>query len=298
MASAYPGSTTVDLSRIPAPELVETLAHDAIVAAMTADLAAAGFDALLPSDPAIRLLHLAAHREELIRQAFNDRARQLFVAFATGAALDHLGALLGVARLVLTPADPDAGTPAVLETDDAFRQRIVLGPEGYSVAGPTLAYVAHARAADPDVLDASATSPAPGEVLVSLLSRTGNGAASPALVTAVTAVLTDPAIRPMGDAVTVASATIVPFAVEASILTFAGPDITVILDAANARLAAYLAESRLVGRDVTRFGITTALGVAGVQNVVLTSPAADVVCDPTEAAHCTAVTVTHGGYAD
>ena len=46
-----------------------------------------------------------------------------------------------------------------------------------SVAGPTGAYEFHALSADGDVKDAAATSPAPGEVVVTVLSRTGDGAA-------------------------------------------------------------------------------------------------------------------------
>jgi phage-related baseplate assembly protein len=45
-----------------------------------------------------------------------------------------------------------------MEADEDLRQRIVLAPESFSVAGPELAYVFHARSAHPDVLDASATS--------------------------------------------------------------------------------------------------------------------------------------------
>jgi phage protein D len=37
-----------------------------------------------------------------------------------------------------------------METDDALRQRIVLAPEGFSVAGPELAYVKHAKDARSD----------------------------------------------------------------------------------------------------------------------------------------------------
>src|SRR3546814_9711108 len=46
--------------------------------------------------------------------------------------------------------------PAVMESDSDLRRRLVLAPEGYSVAGPEGAYIFHALSAHPDVLDASA----------------------------------------------------------------------------------------------------------------------------------------------
>ncbi|VEA33816.1 baseplate assembly protein [Salmonella enterica subsp. enterica] len=48
---------------------------------------------------------------------------------------------------------------------------------GLSVAGPTAAYEFHARSADGRVADASATSPAPAEVVLTVLSREGDGTA-------------------------------------------------------------------------------------------------------------------------
>ena len=70
-----------------------------------------------------------------------------------------------------------------------------------------------------------------------------------------------------------------------------------VLADANARLTAYLDANRRLGRDITRSGIFAALHTAGVQNVALAQPAADVVTTPSQAAFCTARTVTVGGTA-
>lgn len=290
-------STTVDLSRLPAPMLVEQLTFDEIRDALIAEMRTRfpTFDAVVSSDPVVKLLELSAYRELLLRRAFQDGALQLLVAYATGPALDQLAALVGVARLIVTPADDATGAPAVDESDDSLRQRIVLAPEAFSVAGPELAYVAHAKAASGEVLDASATSPAPGEVLISVLSTIGDGTASAALIAAVQAVVSDRSIRPLGDHVVTASATIVPFAVDAALTTFTGPDIDLVLTAARVGLDAYLAECRKIGRNVRRAGIEAALKVAGVENVVLASPPADVLCDSTQAANCTAIAIIHAG---
>ncbi|MCQ6498042.1 baseplate J/gp47 family protein, partial [Vibrio parahaemolyticus] len=86
-------------------------------------------------------------------------------------------------------------------------------------------------------------SPETVNVLVYVLSRIGYGTASPELIDEVDAIVTDKAIRPLGDDVTTASARIVPFAVAATLVTFAGPDVAVVLAAARAALVAYVADN-------------------------------------------------------
>lgn len=293
-------STTVDLSRLPAPEIVVQLDFETILAEMVADVQVLqpSFDATVDSDPAVKVLQVAAYRELLLRRAFQEGALQNFVAYASDTRLDHLAALVGVTRLTVTPADPLTGTGAIMEADDDLRQRVVLAPESFTVAGPELAYVARAKEASADVLDASATSPSPGNVLVSVLARDGDGTASPALIALVEAVVTDKGVRPLGDRVTVASTELVPFTVIAAIRTFAGPDAALIVAAARTALDTYLAENRRLGRDVTRSGLYAALTVAGVQRVDLALPLGDINCTATQTAHCTAIALTHAGYAD
>jgi phage-related baseplate assembly protein len=296
--AATSSPTTVDLSRFDPPTIVEQLDYETIFRRKVAQLQALlpSFDATVDSDPAVKVLQIATYDEILLRQDFNERMQKRLVAYATGSTLDHLGAAIGVARLALTPADTATGAEAVYEGDDSFRARIVLGPEGFSVAGPELAYVKHAKDASGLVQDASATSPAPGEVLVSVLSGEGDGTASEALLDKVRTIVTDKSIRPVGDHVTVASAVQRPFELVASLWTFAGPDPALVLTAANGKLARYLADSRKLGRDITMSGLFAAITVEGVQRVEMTSPAASIVCDLTEAALCTAITLTHAGY--
>ena len=61
------------------------------------------------------------------------------------------------------------------------------------------------------------------------------------------------------------------------------------------RLDAYLAGSFRLGRDITRSAIIAALAAEGVQDVELTSPAANVVCNRLQAARCTDIDVIHVG---
>lgn len=297
MASDSAAFTPVDLSRLPAPQVIATLSFEAIYADLLSGLQAMvpDFDATIESDPAVKLLQLVAYREMLIRAKINDAARAVMPAFAVGADLDQLAALFGILRLVRDPGDPTRGVPATLETDDEFRRRLVLAPEGYSVAGPEGAYIFHALSADPAVLDASATSPTPGRVVVTILSRGGDGTAPAALVATVAAYLSAETRRPMTDAVTVQSATIIPYAVAATIRTFDGPDAAIVLATARARLDAYVAACHRLGRDVARSGILAALHVEGVVTVQLTSPAADIPVDRTQAPWCSGIAITHGG---
>ena len=299
MAIASESFTGVDLSRLPAPDVIETLDFETLRAAWIADFQAKfpGFDATVESDPIVKLCEVGALRELVLRQRVNDAARAVMVAYARGGDLDALGALFQVERFVITPANPATGAPAVLETDDDFRRRVVLAPEGYSVAGPAGAYIFHALGASSDVADASATSPDPGEVLVTVLARSGNGVPSAPLLATVSAALNAQTVRPLTDLVTVAPADPIDFAIDATITFRAGPDKSLLLAAANAELADYLAVSRRLGRSVTRAGIIAALFVEGVQNVELASPVADIEPTPLQVGHCTGITITDGGTA-
>jgi phage-related baseplate assembly protein len=293
-------STSVDLSRLDPPTIVEQLDYETILARLVAKVQELlpSFDATVDSEPMVKLLQVAAYEQFLQRQDFNERLVGRLVAFATGATLDHIGASIGVARLVVTPANNTTGAAAVYEDDNSLRQRIVLGPEGFAAAGPELAYVKHAKDVSGAVLDASATSPAPGEVEVAVLARDGDGTASPELLAIVRAKVTDRAVRPLGDLVTVITAQQRRYVITARIFTFAGPDAAIVLAASRAKLDRYLAAQRLLGRDITMSGLYAALTVEGVQRVEISAPTADVVCDLSEAALCTAIDLTHGGYAE
>lgn len=297
MPGSTVSSTAVNLSRLPVPDVVEPLSYEAILADLLADLAVRLPDlpAPLESDPLAKVLEIVAWRELILRQRVNDGAHAVMLAYATGADLDHLAALFGVSRAETVPADLQAGTPAQFEADDDLRRRVLLAPDSYSVAGPASAYVFHALTADGEVLDASATSPAPGEVVVSVLARTGDGTASAELLAQVESVLSADDVRPLTDSVTVQSAGIVPFEIEAELTVYPGPDSDLILTTSIAALDALLAEQRRIGRDVTRSALIAALHTGGVQNVALIQPAADVVVSDTQAAAVATIAVTIAG---
>lgn len=293
------GSTAVDLSKLPFPAVIETVSYEAIVASVKARLIEL-MPSLAPvlaiaSEPLVLAIEIFAYRETLLRTRVNDAARDVTLAYASGAMLDHLVALLGVKRLVIVEAKPETNTAAVMEDDESLRRRAILAPEAYSVAGPAGAYISHALGAHGDVLDASAISPSPGVVMVTILSRLGDGVPNAELINAIYQVVAADDVRPLTDNVQIQPAQILPFNVRADIKTYAGPDSAVVLAEARNRLDNYLERSFRLGRDVTRSGIIAALHTDGVQNVLLSQPLADVVASPVQAAKCQSINIIHAG---
>lgn len=297
---------TIDLSQLPAPDVVEALDYETLLAERKATLislypadqqAAIARTLTLESEPIVKLLQENAYREIILRQRVNEAARANMVAFATGGDLDQLGVNNGVLRLTITPADDAAIPPvaAVMESDDDFRLRVAGAFEGLSVAGPTGAYEYHAKSADGRVADASAISPSPAVVTVTVLSREGNGTAPADLLAVVDAALNDENVRPVADRVTVQSAAIVDYRVDATLFIYPGPEAEPIRVAAEARLAAFVSAQRRLGRDIRQSALFAALHVEGVQRVMLSSPPADVVLNKTQAAYCTKYSITVGG---
>lgn len=291
--------TAVDLSKLPFPAVVESLDFETILAEMLADLVTRDptFTALVESDPAYKILEVCAYRELLMRQRVNEASKAIMLAYAVGSDLDQIAARYDVERLLLQPEDPDTipPTPAVYEDDESLRRRVQLAFEGFSTAGPVGAYIFHALGADADVLDVSATSPVAGQVLICVLSRTGDGTAPAETLAAVEATLNDEDVRPLNDTVVVQSAEIVEYAITATIKTFDGPDHEVVMQSVNDSAQAYADNQHRLGRDITLSGVYAALHLDGVQNVTLSSPLADIVNDDTQAPYCTAITLTWGG---
>ncbi|NKG32828.1 baseplate assembly protein [Erwinia rhapontici] len=299
-------SGVIDLSQLPAPEIVESLDFEVILAARKAALialypadeqAAIAQTLELESEPMLKHLQESAYRELLLRQRVNEAAQALMVAYSRGADLDQLAANNNVKRLTVNAADTAAipSVAAVMESDEDLRSRIPAAFEGLSVAGPTAAYEYHAKSADGRVADARAISPSPAEVVVTVLSREGDGTAAADLIGVVSSALNDESVRPVADRVSVKSAEIISYAIEAKIFLLPGPEAEPVLAAARANLNAYALRQSRIGRDINLSAIYAALHVEGVQRVELVSPGSNVVLDNTQAAYCTGAVVTNGG---
>ncbi len=153
-------------------------------------------------------------REMLLRQRVNEGARACMLSHGSGTNLDNLAGNMNTKRLVITPATDT--TDAVMESDTSLRLRAQRAYDGLSVAGPSGAYEYFARSASGLVRDARAISPSPACVTVSILSTEGDGTATEALLNTVRAVLNAEDTRPVADRLTVQSASIVTWRLNAN----------------------------------------------------------------------------------
>lgn len=256
------------------------------------------YSALVESDPAYKQGEVNAYQLTLMFQRVNDAVRAVFLASATGTDLEQIGANFNVYRKMITPADPDAVPPvdAVFEDDDAFREIIQMSWAQLNTAGARNAYRFHAKSADPDVLDADAYGPethhSPGYVDVYVLSREGDGTASAELISKVKERLNADEVRPLSDSVTVMSATIERYTIEAELEIPQGPDAQTVLENAVRVVTQYSSLSHRINTVIPISAIYAALQQAGVTRVRLTSPAADIEAAPGVAPFCTAIKVS------
>jgi len=274
----------VNLAKLGAPEILQVLDFETELAALLAAFVERypDYSAALESEPVQKLAEAVAYRIITKAGEYNDGAKGLLLAYATGSTLDHIAAAMGTAR------QDD-------EDDDSLRVRAQLAWEALSTAGPEGAYVYHARSADPRVRDVSVASPTPGTVVVSVLSTEGDGSAPADLVEAVKAKVSADDVRPLTDIVIVQPAEILPYTVEAVLSIADGPDPEVVRAAAESRLRNTVEAAHALGGIVSLSALYAALHVEGVISVMLASPTTAIVAEDTQAPYCTAVTVSAEG---
>lgn len=291
--------STVDLASLPAPEVLEPLEFEAVYAEELADFRAYMGDqwnAALESDPVVKLLEQAAYRRMQNRARVNSAAKALLLAYAEDSDLDQLAANVKLQRLVIREADESAVPPTerVMEDDAALRERVQLAYEGLTTAGPRSSYILHARSASALVGDATAESPRPAEVVVTVLHVEGQGVADQALLDTVYARLSDEDIRPVGDRLTVQSAEVLPYSIDAVVyMEGVGSENEAILAECQRRINAWINPRRRLGVEVSRSAIDAQLHITGVRKVVLNGWV-DIVPTKAQAAYCTSVKVVQG----
>lgn len=271
---------SVDLSQLPAPNVVQPLDFEAELARIKTlvltDMPELAEVLQLESEPVTKLLQRWAYESINMQARINDSAHAVMLAYAVGPDLDQVAANNGVERL--------EG-----EDNDQLRRRAQMAFEGLTVAGSRGSYVFHALSADARVLDANALTPIPGTVRMVVLSADGNGSAPADLLQAVQAALSAEDVRPLCDTVETVSVQVVNYAIAAQLRAYPGPSMGTVLQSAQTAIATYIESCRKLGYDITRSGIYAALHVQGVQNVMLTSPAADVVIDSHQVGYCTGI---------
>lgn len=295
----------IDLSLLPAPQIVEQIDYEQILAERKAYMVslwpveeqaeiAARLD--LESEPLSKLLQENAYRETLWRQRVNEAAVANMLSLATDNDLDNLAANFNVKRLVIQEANPNANPPItrVMESNDSLRERAQMAWEGLSTAGPRNSYIIHARAADGRVGDATAESPSPAVVVVTVQALLGDGSADPALLATVLAYLSDEDRRPVADRLTVQTAQVIRYQIDATLyLTTSGPESEPILAAAEKRLLAFVHQRRRLGMEVSESAVHAALHVEGVRKVALENWQ-DIRATAYQAPFCTSVVLTQG----
>lgn len=293
--------TSIDLSKYPAPDVLEALEYEDIfteiknhfldqfpeteIEAAERGVPTRAKVALLldvEGNLVVKALQAYAYHAIQMRARVNDAAKATMLGYAAGADLDNLAAFYMVER--------KAG-----ESDTELRDRLVLAVDGFSTAGPVGAYRFHGLSADADVKDIGVESPTPGQVLITVLARAGDGVPVQATLDAVDAALNDEDVRPLTDQVIVQAASVTPYVIEAGIWCYGNVDSGVVRAAAEAAARQYADDMHRLGYDVTISGLHRALHQPGVQRVEITQPAAAIVNGASEAAFCTGVTVTYEG---
>ncbi|WP_224798178.1 baseplate J/gp47 family protein [Idiomarina abyssalis] len=305
----------IDMSRVPVPDIIEKPSFEekfSELKALTVSLHPEAKPTLeLESEPLTKMLQAFAYRELHLIAFFNDGTRANMLASATKNDLTALASRYNIERLTVQEEDNSVTppAPAVMEDDEALRRRTQMAFDGLNTAGSNDAYVFYALGSDGRVLDAYATSPAPCEMNVYILSHEGTGSPSQNLIEKVRATfgLTPDGlsqlpeaskVRPQGDRVRVLPATIVDYEIQAEVFIKPGPDAQVVFSKAQAALNKYIKENHKLGNDITRSGVFAALHQPGTHNVQVTKPASDLAIDKTQAANCTSVNVTLGGISE
>ncbi|CAE6841788.1 hypothetical protein R69746_06958 [Paraburkholderia aspalathi] len=297
-------SALIDLASLPVPDALEVLDFETIYAARKAALIALwpadeqteiATTLELESEPLARLLQENSYRELVWRQRVNDAIRAVMLAFAKGNDLEQRAALFGLERLTITPADAANNVAEIDEDDDDLRERIQLAPQGFSVAGPAAAYVTKARAVDGRILDAKSSRPQPGDVLVTILSREGDGSAGKDLLDAVETTLSAEDQRPLNDTVIARSAEIVRYRVHAKGYTRSAVGADVLIAQAAKNTQSYADLVHRIGVGVAESGIKGVCQAAGLSRTELIEPAGDLDIGPTQASYCTEVVIEYGG---
>lgn len=266
---------TVDLSALPAPDVLEALDYEAVYQEDLANftqLMGEGYTAPLESDPAVKVLEVGAYRKLGNRARVNDAVKALLLAYSKGSDLDHLASRVNLERLEVQAEDLTTVPPTarIMEEDDALRERIQLRFEGLTTAGPRQSYILHARNASGLVADATAESPSPATVVLTVLGVLGDGSVEQDVLDEVALYVSDEDRRPLGDRVIVKGAQILNYTIQAILHPDGtGAESEVMLTEARNRLKAWINPRRRLGVEIARSAVDAQLHITGVRRVEL-----------------------------
>ncbi|WLA44099.1 baseplate J/gp47 family protein [Bradyrhizobium elkanii] len=260
----------IDFARLPPPDVIETIDFEVLLKRYQDDVLSKN-DKLaaalkLEQSPTNIVLEAEAYGEMLVRTRINSAARAVMLAFSKGRDLDNLAAFFGVER-------------AAGETDESLRRRAQLAPEAFSTAGSEGAYIFQALTADPThVRDATAVKMDDrGRVKITVMARGSNPVPTTPTILLVRDRINSKGIRPLTDVVSVVPVRPITAQIVANIWLYPGPDASLVMSDIGKALQKVRDNVSLIGRDLTRSAIISALNQEGVQSVDLISPAENVV---------------------
>jgi phage-related baseplate assembly protein len=289
--------TPIDLSNVTPPDIVEQLDYEAVRLAMINDFKNRwpDYDALVESDPVIKLIEVAAYRETVLRARVNHAVRSVLVAYAQRHDLDQLAALVNVERRII---GRDQNGNDLYESDAMMRLRILLAWEGLAATGTVGAYLKHVYEYSPAIAHASVYSPRPGYVRIVPLLNIGDGQPPRVFLRGLRRYITNPYIKNLTDFIQVRPPRFVDFDIRAQLIVYPGTGSDVVLANARKAINTYLAANYRIGRDINRSSIMAALHQSGVSNVRLADPNANIVIRSNQIARCKTVNIEVSLYED
>lgn len=226
-----------------------------------------------------KIVQACVYVQQVRQREINHDALQMFVNWATGSNLDAKVRDLGLTRQLIKAGDENAfpPVPGVYESDDDLRHRYFLTLLGFSTAGAEHAYIYHCMTlgerpeitvnSESDrvvnvryefknseyagkVKDASVQRPAPGKVLLTILSRDGNGIPSAELLDFIREYFERGDVAPATDDITVQAVEIINYSIDCTIYVNAGASPEIIKNDALERINHYANEQKRLGAAI------------------------------------------------
>lgn len=277
---------SIDLSLLPAPEIIKTLSYEDNLTATKARLVTAfaekgvTYDVEnLETDTAVIIAETKGYDELLLYARTNDVARSNLLFFATGGDLENLVAA-DVQRMVG-------------ESDDRLRTRYILARLNRSEER----YKFAAMNADTNVEDVSVYRVGSGpEIEVAILAANNDGIADQALLDSVSNVIETQSGRAINDVISVVPAVKTQVNVEANIWLLPDADSS-ILTILEQHVKDAWNSLAVMGLDLTPSWLMRELHSLGVQRVEITNILGPIVAADNEAIAINTVSITDMGRA-
>ena len=185
------------------------------------------------------------------------------------------------------------------ETDSAFYERMRESMESFSTAGPSGAYIYHAKTASPLVADVAALSPTPGVADIRVLLRDGE-LPTEEVLQEVQAQLSADKVRPLCDFVQVSAPDTVPLNIDATYYIPKPSQNSAAVITADVEKAVqdYIRwQTEKMGRDINPSVLVSYMMKTGIKRVVVRQPEYTVVPE-SEVAALNQCNVSSGGVED